>query len=229
MNPNTNCHCPRTRHYHGTRNNYLTHACRCTPCTDDATQKRDRHRRLEAYGRPRPHKVPAAAARKHIRSLLKQGMTKAEIAHHSANAHQTISRILDGQKTIINHTSESILKVTSEDRTKPEGKTNATGTIRRVQALAAIGYPLEEQAKLAGIHPDKPRHVLKQKYIRAETAQAIADVFTRLQMTPNPVPSRAATRARAIAQINGWLPPLAWDEDLIDNPNHHGYAKDIAA
>lgn len=229
MTPNEACTCPRAQHMHGTRNNYLTHACRCTPCTNDATRERDQRRRLQAYGRPHPHKVSAAKARRHIRTLLNQGMTKAEIAHHAAMAHQTLTRILDGQQTIINTTSDAILNVTPAARTKPEGRTNATGSRRRIQALAAIGYPLEEQARRAGLHHDKPRHLLKQKYVGTDIAEAITNLFDRLQLTPNPIPSRAATQARTIAQANGWLPPLAWDEDLIDNPNHHGYAKDIAA
>lgn len=227
--PNENCNCPRTQHYHGTRNNYLTHACRCTPCTQAATKDRDRHRRLKAYGRPHPQKTDATPARRHIQTLLKKGLTKAEISHHAAIAHQTITRILDGQKTIINTTSDAILTVKPADRTKPAGKTHATGSRRRIQALAAIGYPLEEQARIAGIHPDKPRHLLKQKYVGTEVAEAITTMFNRLQLTPNPDNSRAATQARNIARANGWLPPMCWDEHLIDDPTHNGYPGQVAA
>jgi hypothetical protein len=160
-------------------------------------------------------------------------MTITEIARATRLSHPAIGRIIgtgkqQPAKQILNTTEQAILQVT---HTTPasEGLTNATGTIRRIQALATIGYPLEQQAHLAGLNPDKPRHLLKQKYVHTDIAQAIAALFTHLQLTPNPKRSRAATRARTIAQTNGWLPPLAWDEDQIDNPNHHGHPQELAA
>jgi hypothetical protein len=35
--------------------------------------------------------------------------------------------------------------------------------------------------------------------------------------------------AKTAARKNGWLPPLCWDEDGIDNPDHHGHPEALAA
>jgi hypothetical protein len=35
--------------------------------------------------------------------------------------------------------------------------------------------------------------------------------------------------ARTAARKNGWLPPLAWDDEQIDDPTHAGYPKEVAA
>lgn len=230
--PNQDCHCPRAQHFHGTRNNYLTHACRCTPCTQAATRDRDRHRRRKAYGRPHPHKVDPTRARKHAQQLIRNGMSIAEIARAANLSHPSISRILGTRKTppaahIINTTEQAILAIT-QTPTPSEGLTNATGTIRRLQALATIGYPFQQQGRLAGIHEDQARHILEQQQVTTRTAEAIKNLYNRLQLKPAP-PSRQATQAREIARRNGWLPPLCWDEDLIDDPHHHGYPKDVAA
>lgn len=232
MTPNEDCHCPRVKHMHGTRNNYLAHACRCTPCTNDATKERDRHRRLQAYGRPHPHKVNATPTRNHVQQLIKDGMTITEIARKANLSHPAIARIIgNGQHkpapNILNTTANAIHAI---NHTTPatQGHINALGTIRRIQALAAIGYPLQQQGRLAGINPDKPRHILEQQLTDTQTAHAITNLFNRLQLTPAP-PSRAATATRNRARTNGWLPPLCWDEDKIDDPKHHGYPQEVAA
>ena len=232
MTPNEACHCPRVKHMHGTRNNYLAHACRCTPCTNDATAKRDRHRRLQAYGRPHPHKVDATQARNHVNKLIRGGMSISEIARKANITHPAVARLIGSgkqtpSKQIMHATAAALLDV-GHATPHAEGHINAIGTTRRIQALVAIGYPLQTIGRLAGINPDKPRHVLTQRLTDAETAKAISELFTRLQLKPAPA-SRQATQARNTARRNGWLPPLAWDEDNIDNPNHHGYPKDIAA
>ena len=232
MTPNQECNCPRVKHYHGTRNNYLTHACRCTPCTDDATAKRDLARRLQAYGRPHPHKVDAQPARNHANKLIRNGMTISAIARAANLSHPAIARLIGtGKQTpskqIINTTANAILTIGPQTPTTP-GHVPALGTIRRIQALTAIGYTLQQQGRLARINPDKPRHILTQTHTDAATAEAIAALFTRLQLTPSR-PSRQATQARNTARLNGWLPPLAWDEDRLDDPQHHGYPQEIAA
>jgi len=232
MSPNEDCHCPRTKHMHGTRNNYLTHACRCTPCTNDATQKRDRARRLQAYGRPYPHKVDAKPARNHTKKLIKNGMTISAIARAAGLSHPAIARLIgtgkqQPSKQILNTTADQILTIGPTTPHTP-GHVSALGTIRRIQALTAIGYPLQTQGRLARINPDKPRHILEQQQTDAETAQAITKLFTRIQLTPAP-PSRQATQARNTARRNGWLPPLCWDEDKMDDATHTGYPTELAA
>ncbi|WP_423487917.1 hypothetical protein [Mycobacteroides sp. PCS013] len=44
-------------------------------------------------------------------------------------------------------------------------------------------------------------------------AREIAQLFSRLQMTPGP-----SKRLRTLASQKAWHPPFAWDEDSIDDP-----------
>lgn len=91
--------------------------------------------------------------------------------------------------------------------------TDAIGTIRRVQALAAIGYSPRRVGMMAGLGQPMMSQLMagKHKRVNVRTAQAVADVFERLAMTPAP-PSRETTYALKRARENGWPPPLAWDD-----------------
>ena len=100
------------------------------------------------------------------------------------------------------------------------GRVNSTGTARRLQALVALGYPqtylwdrLTGDAKRQNCH-----HLLVQARptVNAETARKVAELYDELSMTPGP-----SVRSRRKATYHGWAPPLAWDEDEIDNPEAH--------
>ena len=50
-------------------------------------------------------------------------------------------------------------------------------------------------------------------HVTAQTAAAIARAYTALSSTPGP-----SDTARKTAADLGWAPPLAWDDDTIDDP-----------
>lgn len=90
----------------------------------------------------------------------------------------------------------------------------AFGTQRRIRALSAIGWPFHEISARMG---RKPTHegigsLMQQTWVHRNTANKVDDVYRELCMTPGPNRT-VATRAR----LNGWAPPLAWDN--IDDPN----------
>jgi len=92
-----------------------------------------------------------------------------------------------------------------------------TGSIRRVQALTAIGWSQEAIAKAAGMHRGTMSCALyRQRSTSVEFHQRIADAYERLCMTPGP-----SSRARAHAEREGWAPPLAWD-DIDNDPEPKG-------
>ncbi len=96
---------------------------------------------------------------------------------------------------------------------------DATGTRRRIEALACIGYSARAVAHHAHVSPMALSFVLSGAHGRVNkaTAQAIASTFAALCMTPAE-PSRASNRARNAAHRAGYAPPLAWDD--IDDPQH---------
>jgi hypothetical protein len=54
--------------------------------------------------------------------------------------------------------------------------------------------------------------------VEPATRDRVAAVYDRWSMSQAPQ-SQPAARARTDARKHGWLPPLAWDDDLIDLPD----------
>lgn len=93
----------------------------------------------------------------------------------------------------------------------------AIGFQRRVRALQAMGYQLESIAAHLGI----TRGLLSVRLYRSEWISRtnhlkMTKVYDRLCMVTPEKPSR---RTLLYAAREGWLPPLAWDDDTIDDPN----------
>jgi hypothetical protein len=96
-----------------------------------------------------------------------------------------------------------------------------TGTRRRLQALIALGWTTTQLGEAIGMHRGnlftlaaRPQPGL----VQAVTARKVAALYDRLCMTIPPA-SEYATKARNAATRRGWVPPLAWDDDTIDDPN----------
>jgi hypothetical protein len=92
---------------------------------------------------------------------------------------------------------------------------DATGTVRRIQALRRLGYPLSHIAPLLGVTKQRVNQIGTQARTRVhrDMAVRVAGVYDRLSMTLGP-----DDRARRHAEAQGWPPPLAWDDDEIDDP-----------
>jgi hypothetical protein len=97
---------------------------------------------------------------------------------------------------------------------------DAAGTHRRIQALSALGYTYDEIAHACG-WPDRRNvsDVLTRSTVQGGTRDRVAAAYDQLSMTVPP-PSRARTVARNRAARLGWLPPLALDDDRIDDPTY---------
>jgi len=102
-------------------------------------------------------------------------------------------------------------------------KCPSLGTIRRIQALQAIGWSVPEIAKRAGIHHQHIYNLHRHATVYTSTAAAISEVYEQMAMTLPPESTTgeriSATRARNHARRKGWLPPLAWTN--IDDPDEH--------
>lgn len=95
---------------------------------------------------------------------------------------------------------------------------SSTGTIRRIEALFALGWSGPKVAEAAGISVATIRAARYHKVatVHAATARAIVRAYDTLSMSRPE--GHYADRARRMAQRKGWLPPLAWDDDSIDDP-----------
>lgn len=90
------------------------------------------------------------------------------------------------------------------------------GSVRRLQALMAMGWTRRELARRAGYQGDAFAPILNspRQVLRAETAAKILDLYDRLSMTHGP-----SSSGRIRAASRGWPPPLAWNN--IDDPDEN--------
>jgi hypothetical protein len=87
-------------------------------------------------------------------------------------------------------------------------RTSATPTRRRLQALAAIGWPWAELNERLGYGPRTQRisGLLVAEHVHVDMERRVAALYEELHMTKGP---SSMTRQRAVKK--GWAPPMAWD------------------
>ncbi|MER7046728.1 hypothetical protein [Streptomyces jumonjinensis] len=196
---------------HGTRACYLR-GCRRTECST-AHYRYMKRRRLDALA-GKPRRTPAVQTRAHAERLRAAGWSQAQIARAADIHHRIISAIIAGQPTVARHTALAILTISIGPPPADLRDTDPTGTIRRVRALVAIGWPLAQLAPQLGLHQSALGRLARGHHpmVRAATAERVAREYRRLARIPGP-----STHARSIARRNGWLSPMAWDD--IDDPD----------
>lgn len=104
----------------------------------------------------------------------------------------------------------------------PEAMVAAAGTVRRVEALGTVGYPLGCLADWLGLTESQLTQLLDAVAVPATAARLVAVLYDRLcfadPATQGADPaSIRRTKERAAAE--GWAPVGAWDDDTIDDPS----------
>ncbi len=165
-------------------------------------------------------RIDATQTRTHIDRLTANGWTQDQIAT-AAGLHQTTVSIVASARhpQVARRTATAILSIRLDQTPPiPRGLTDATGTCRRLQALATLGYPLPEIARRTGISSGSLYQTLDGRWtnVRTTTAGNVARVYRQLSQHPAP-PSRTAEQARNLAAGQGWHGPFAWAD--IDDPN----------
>lgn len=162
--------------------------------------------------------VPAARVRAHLEGVLAAGATRCGLARVAGVSPQTVYGVLDPDRRWVQQgTARRLLAVTIDQvmtRPDPDGFVPAVGARRRIEALLAIGWRHTDiTARMPGRHVSSV--VLHQAghLIARATHDAVTAAYDALSMTPGP---SDITRARA-ARL-GYVPPLGWDDDTIDDP-----------
>ncbi len=100
----------------------------------------------------------------------------------------------------------------------PVRRVSRIGTVRRLRALAAIGWRWQDIAAARGFGTWQAVQDLAIReqggIMDVSTANEIAALYHRLSGTPGP-----SERTRRRSAAKGWAPPLAWDDDTIDDPD----------
>lgn len=219
-------------HQHGTYACYVLDQCRCLPCTRATADYEQDRTRQQAYGRW-SGLVDAAPARAHIQALLDQGMGLKQIQRQGIST-GTLTKLLYGidrpdgthrppAARIKPATEQKLLAV---DLRLAEGaRVDATGSIRRIRALVALGWSQAKLADLLGITRANFHFATgRRAQCTHGNAQAIARLYDDLSMTLPPENNHrdriAASRARRYAKARGWLPPLGLDDERLDDPTY---------
>jgi len=198
---------------HGLRKTYLA-GCRCQPCCA-ANTRYAKWRDLVG-----PRLVDATPARQHIAGLRAAGVGRREIARRSGISQTVIDRLAGVGRhhataaRVRPDTLTAILAVTTDDRA-PGSVLDAAGTHRRLQALIAIGWTQTDLANRTGLRLPTVNALAHGRWgkVQHATHLAVRSVFEELSGRPGP-----SARARAQALRHGWAPPLAWDDETIDDP-----------
>lgn len=225
------CQCKVAQHSHGTRVAYVVDRCRCTECREAATAYERNRRRQTAYGRFDTGRVDAAPVRDHIRYLMENGVSYKQVSKLSGVSLSAVGAILYGRgerghdpyPRVHRGTAEKILAVKPSLGVMAEGRCiDATGTRRRLQALVAIGWSQSRLGAAIGITPGNFHRTMRSHQVTVATAKAVRELYEREWNNPQTGDDwhskTAATRARKHAKAQGWVPPLAWDDDTIDDP-----------
>lgn len=99
---------------------------------------------------------------------------------------------------------------------------SSVGTRRRIEALGCLGWSGYDIARRLGHGREWLRQVYLRDRVYRSTAERIAQIYDELCMTMPPETTttqrQMASRTRNMATRKGWVPPLAWDDDTIDDP-----------
>lgn len=221
---------------HGTASAYVYYKCRCDICKEANRVRAAARRKAQAFGRYQNAFVDAAPVRAHVQSLAQQGWGVRTICEHSGVNRTQVRTLLYGRTPseqadghypkprhltkIRRESAEKLLATHFHVDGSPDGALlDATGTKRRIQALAVAGYSLCWQATQTGWELSNYTMILERDKVQYSTFKAVRDLFETHELK-KPAPTNrweagGVTRAKKQAASLGWLPAAAWDD--IDN------------
>lgn len=197
------------------------YSCRRPECRDRFNARR---RALRA-GLVQPARilVDAAPVRQHILDLQEAGLSLTCIARQAGVAHTTIGNFLrprpSGRRGLQRQTTpETAAKILAIQ------PVTTIGTMRRIQALVAIGWTARKIAARAGVSNRWIVDLRPDTIILASYAEKIVTAYgelRHLQPETHGVQAGHAQRARDRAKANRWPTPRYWDQhaDDIDDPH----------
>jgi len=163
----------------------------------------------------RPRQIPAAPASDHAKALKARGLTVSQIAREAGLEPSTIRRLIGGQREILATNAAKVLSIPLTVRVSL-GDVPALGATRRIRALYALGHLNWRIAQEAGISRDAVYHLAAGNWPTLKVAMddGVRTAYDRLSMQTG-----TSWKTRRLAERSGWAPPLAWDDDVLDDPN----------
>lgn len=236
--PTRDCEHPGQPHRHGTRSAYVFDRCGCddwAAANRHGARERARRKALARWNPQDYDLVDGDVVRAHLRELMAAGMGWKRIAVVAGVGSSTVYPILHGKyadnplhpehrpprKQVRREVAHKLLTVRVElaDGALVDG----AGSRRRLQALVTIGWSQTRLAKMLGVTVTNLGKVIHGGgQLRKSTVDAVHQLYEQ-HWSSGPTPASrfeqaGITRAVAVATQHGWVPPLAWDDDTIDDP-----------
>jgi hypothetical protein len=185
-------------------------------------------RRLIAYGQWQPF-ADAQPVREHVQAIRGAGMSLAGIAKYTGVNIGSIDHLLYGKAPyppavkIRTENAQALLAYWPTLDDFDDGAViDATGTRRRIQALAAAGWPSNAiHQHINHITHKAVERLRASQRVTARTARAARDFYNQVSeqtAEDHGVTPWVAARTRTYATKYEWAPPIAWDDDTIDDP-----------
>lgn len=212
---------------HGQRSTYVK-GCRCDACRGANA----RYAKLAKYRQDTGRRVlvDAAPVKAHLEQLRAAGVGKRAIASRAGVSQTVVNRLVgcDHSRPAVRvrpEVARKLLAVQLHDHAQG-ANVDSIGTTRRIQALVAIGWCQSALAARIGWTPSNFAGLAhgRTDYVTARTARLVAQLYEQLSMQPGP-----SNRARSLARTRSWAPPLAWDDDTIDDRAARPHGADNAA
>lgn len=219
---------------HGTKACYLKGSgpgsgkgCRCARCKKANRAWQIERERAILRGDWEPW-TDAEPVRAHVETLIAAGLTQENVAALAGINPGSITHLMKGSnghppgKKIRPETARKIRAVRSFEVLPAAGLVRSTGTVRRLQALVAIGWSMRQLAARLAMKPQNFIIMMRGDQVRPSTAAAVRELYDQLwnQEPPHDTARQAVTirQSRARAEAEGWPPPWAWNDHEIDNP-----------
>lgn len=221
----------QANHQHGTYACYVLDHCLCLPCSTANSEYEAARVRQQAYGRWNGL-VDAEPARQHVRELMAQGMGMKRIVAVSDVAQGQLWKLLYGKKRA-DGTRTPSKRITPRAEAKilavrldlaDGARVDSTGAVRRIQALVALGWSQSKICVRLGIQRSNFTDISQGRRTEITVAydKAVRALYAEWSMQLPPQAGHrdriAASRSRNYAKAAGWVPPLAWDDDQLDDP-----------
>ena len=184
----------------------------CTPCqTYDNWYSRTRRQMAKAG--TWSGLTPVDQVAEHVDRLYAAGWTSRTISDRSGVSMDHIQDIKRRLRSrgVQAATVAALLAVTGDPPTTRY--VSAIGTQRRIRALLRLGWSRAHIGEFLGVKDRAVAEYLSAPTVTRITADRVAAAYAELSMTPGPSP---ITRGKARAA--GYPPPLAWDDESIDDP-----------
>lgn len=196
---------------------YSNYGCRCYTCAFGASSYNSDRTNAIRDGEWEPL-VDASPVIEHLAALRSRGLGPRRIGRAANLSPHLVVRYLSDTsrplpKRIRPAVAKALLQVTANDALHAASRIPSLGMVRRVRALAAIGWSITDQAAELGVGRSQFCNSLARDGVSVERDRAVRTMYERLSGTPGPSPY-----ARRRAERDGWAPPLAWEDEDLDNP-----------